>query len=190
MNNQTTEVNFNQEWLEQEKYQMKLLALVACLAKENRAYRGTLNDYCAWLGISNDSKNKRAIRIAIEKLREEKLAYYIEEGRDITLTLGNSRHKDVRKVQSLFIELIKDKSSGVAWENVLRVYVWLLYNSNRDIIKNGDIAEALNMNVRMVKRTKAILIELNLIKTQNRASVKDGKFTKLGQSIVCCAWID
>ena len=40
------EAEFEFEWLLRQKYEFKILTLIAVLADNNLAYRGTLNDMC------------------------------------------------------------------------------------------------------------------------------------------------
>ena len=57
---------FDYDWLMRQKYEFKLLALLAVLADNNLAYRGTLSDMCAFFGVaSGNSRTDRKIKDAI-----------------------------------------------------------------------------------------------------------------------------
>ena len=58
-NLQDDEAGFEKEWLKLEKYNFKLLTLVAVLAQNHLAYRGTVAEMCDYLGIANQTKNRK-----------------------------------------------------------------------------------------------------------------------------------
>ena len=68
------EAEFEFEWLQRQKYEFKILTLIAVLADNNLAYRGTLKDMCEFFGVkSGDSRNNANIKAAIQKLEADGL---------------------------------------------------------------------------------------------------------------------
>ena len=68
------EAEFEFEWLLRQKYEFKILTLIAVLADNNLAYRGTLKDMCEFFGVkSGDSRNNSQIKAAIAKLESDGL---------------------------------------------------------------------------------------------------------------------
>ena len=191
---QDDEAGFEKEWLKLEKYNFKLLTLVAVLAQNHLAYRGTVAEMCDYLGINNQTKNRKAITTAIAQLEKKGMIKTILDGKVYTITLSvkAEKKKDVIVIQKKWIEMVQGlKSRGVSWDNVLRVWLYLIANEE-EIITSKKIAADLGMSKSMVDRIKIILVnDLKAIKCQNRAKkISEGNFQKLGQTIDTFAWID
>ena len=192
-NLQDDEAGFEKEWLKLEKYNFKLLTLVAVLAQNHLAYRGTVAEMCDYLGINNQTKNRKAITTAIAQLEKKGMIKTILDGKVYTITLSvkAEKKKDVIVIQKKWIEMVQGLTTGVTWDNVLRVWLYLIANEE-EIITSKKIAADLGMSKSMVDRIKIILVsDLKAIKCQNRAKkISEGNFKKLGQTIDTFAWID
>ena len=191
---QDDEAGFEKEWLKLEKYNFKLLTLVAVLAQNHLAYRGTVAEMCDYLGINNQTKNRKAITTAIAQLEEKGMVKTILDNNKvytITLSVKAEKKKDVIVIQKKWIEMVQGLTTGVTWDNVLRVWLYLIANEE-EIITSKKIAADLGMSKSMVDRIKIILVsDLKAIKCQNRAKkISEGNFQKLGQTIDTFAWID
>ena len=192
---QDDEAGFEKEWLKLEKYNFKLLTLVAVLAQNHLAYRGTVAEMCDYLGIDNQTKNRRAITTAIAQLEEKGMVKTILDNNKvytITLSVKAEKKKDVIVIQKKWIEMVQGlKSRGVSWDNVLRVWLYLIANEE-EIITSKKIAADLGISERKVARIKDVLVnDLKAIKCQDRYKKTSGvNFTKLGQTIDTFAWID
>lgn len=192
-NLQDDEAGFEKEWLKLEKYNFKLLTLVAVLAQNHLAYRGTVAEMCEYLGVDNQTKNRRAITTAIEQLEKKGMVKTILDGKVYTITLSvkAEKKKDVIVIQKKWIEMVQGLKGGVSWDNVLRVWLYLIANEE-EIITSKKIAVDLGMKKSMVDRIKIILVnDLQAIKCQNRSKkISEGNFKNLGQTIDTFAWID
>ena len=193
-NLQDDEAGFEKEWLKLEKYNFKLLTLVAVLAQNHLAYRGTVAEMCDNLGIDNQTKNRRAITTAIAQLEEKGMVKTILDNNKvytITLSVKAEKKKDVIVIQKKWIEMVQGLKGGVSWDNVLRVWLYLIANEE-EIITSKKIAADLGMKKSMVDRIKIILVnDLQAIKCRDRSKkISEGNFKKLGQTIDTFAWID
>ena len=194
-NLQDDEAGFEKEWLKLEKYNFKLLTLVAVLAQNHLAYRGTVAEMCDYLGIDNQTKNRKAITTAIAQLEEKGMVKTILDNNKvytITLSVKAEKKKDVIVIQKKWIEMVQGlKSRGVSWDNVLRVWLYLIANEE-EIITSKKIAADLGISERKVARIKDVLVnDLKAIKCQDRyKKISGANFTKLGQTIDTFAWID
>lgn len=190
---QQEEAGFEKEWLTLEKYNFKLLTLVSVLAQNHLAYRGTVADMCQYLGVANQTKNRRMITEAIVYLEEKGMVKTLVDGKIYTITLSvkAEKKKDVIVIQKKWIEMVQGlKSKGVTWDNVLRVWLYLIANEE-EIITSKKIAEDLHMDEKMIKRVKGVLVnDLKAIKTRNRAQKVPTGFRMLGQTIDVFAWVD
>ena len=192
-NLQDDEAGFEKEWLKLEKYNFKLLTLVAVLAQNHLAYRGTVAEMCEYLGVDNQTKNRRAITSAIEQLEKKGMVKTILDGKVYTITLSvkAEKKKDVIVIQKKWIEMVQGLTTGVTWDNVLRVWLYLIANEE-EIITSKKIAADLGMKKSMVDRIKIVLgNDLQAIKCRDRSKkISEGNFKKLGQTIDTFAWID
>ena len=150
------EAEFEYEWLTRQDYEFKLLALLAVLADSHLAYRGTLTDMCDFFGLkSGDSRNNGTIKSAINTLETDGLLKKIIDGRTFTLTLSKKaeRHRRVIRIQKEWVMVaanykkMPNKSESVGWDNLLRVWLFLLDRGNGfdDPVTDKDIGEALGM---------------------------------------------
>lgn len=192
-NLQDDEAGFEKEWLKLEKYNFKLLTLVAVLAQNHLAYRGTVAEMCDYLGVDNQTKNRRAITTAIAQLEKKGMVKTILDGKVYTITLSvkAEKKKDVIVIQKKWIEMVQGLKGGVSWDNVLRVWLYLIANEE-EIITSKKIAADLGMKKSMVDRIKIVLVnDLQAIKCRDRSKkISEGNFKKLGQTIDTFAWID
>lgn len=188
------EVDIEKDWLTVENYEFKILVMIACLAENKLAYRGKLKDMCEFLGVSAQKNNKDKIKTAIESLESKGDIKVIQDGYTWTLTLSvkAERKSKVVKIQRAWVEAIKnykaiEKKDSVAWENVLKVLVFLIAD-NRDIKKYDDIANDLLMSIDVVKRCiKALdgieLKDASIHRKLRWLKLDENNYKPLGQEI-------
>lgn len=186
------EAEFDKEWLSMEKYDFKILTLIAVLAENKLAYRGKIKDMCEFLGVAaGNSRTNRAIKDAIEKLEKEEYIDVIKRGQIYTLTLRDNRCRTIIKIQKKWIAIVKSLNGKQnSWDTILRVWLYLIDNQ-REIITTKDIAADLQLSEKTIGNVKKILVEdLKAIKCTNRAKKIDERtYIKLGQTIDTFAWI-
>ena len=191
------EAEFEFEWLLRQKYEFKILTLIAVLADNNLAYRGTLNDMCDFFGVrSNDSRNRRSIKAAIDQLETDGLLKHIEDGKTLTLTLSKKgeQRKRVIRIQKEWVEIAKNYKSeenSISWMNLLKVWLYLIDNKE-EVIKTSAVAEELNLSKDSVTRAKkALEKDMHAIISKKKAKIaENGWYCCLGSSITLNAWVD
>lgn len=162
------EAEFDFDWLTREDYQFKLLTLLAVLADNHLAFRGTLADMCEFLGVrSRNSRTNKKIREAIDSLESDGLLKKIIDGRTFTLTLSKKAEKQrcIIRIKNKWVMIAKnyadqpDKSESVSWENLLKVWLFILsyWNPNCLPVTDADIAEALHMTATTVRSARRAL---------------------------------
>ena len=191
------EAEFEFEWLQRQKYEFKILTLIAVLADNNLAYRGTLKDMCEFFGVkSGDSRNNANIKAAIYKLEADGLLKQILDGRTYTLTLSKrgEQRKGVIKIQKEWVEIArnyKSKDNSVSWINLLKVWLYLIDNTC-EVITSSEIAAALDISPSSVKRAKKALVnDIGAIHSKPEIKkTKSGSYICLGSTISVFAWLD
>lgn len=169
------------DWLEVESYQFKILIMIACLAQEKKAFRGTLSDMRKFLGISKGGSANARIKTAINTLvKREKIKVLVED--DIwTLTLSTKAERDskVIKIKNAYINAIQnyktESEDAVAWDTVLKVLIFL-WTDTKEIRRYSEIAKLLSIGEHTVKRAVKALTTIyfdNLIIEKKLAWYKD-----------------
>lgn len=161
------EAELNQEWVSAENYEFKILVMIACLAQEKMAFRGTLNDMCQFLGVKEYANNKNNIKQAIQRLEEKKDILVMREGHIWTLTLSVSaeRKPKIIRIKNDYINTIKsykanNPKDNVSWENILKVLVFIWDEQQEHIYTQKDIAAKANVSVSTVGRAFKALEEM------------------------------
>ena len=196
------EIDFEYAWLSREQYQFRILTLVAVLADNNLAYRGTLKEMCAFFGVrTGDTRNNSKLQTAISQLENDGLIKVIKDGRTFTLTLSKKAERTSRiiKIQREWVMIAKNysqmenKSFNVGWVPLLKVWLFLLdYNANGGtIIKDEIIANALGLSKDTVKHAReALSTDIKAILSRRRARKIDEKhFESLGSEVITLAWL-
>ena len=198
-NNELDEAEFEYEWLSRQAYEFKILTLLAVLADNHLAYRGTLKEMCEFFGVkSGDSRNNRNIRSAIDVLETDGLLKSIQDGRTFTLTLSKraEQRSKVIRIQKEWVEIAKSYKSenpnnSVSWMALLKVLLYLI-NNEREIIRTSDIAEELGLSTSTVKNAKRALVKDVKAIVSDKQTIIDvsGAYRCLGSTITVRAWLD
>lgn len=162
------EAEFEYEWLTRQDYEFKLLALLAVLADNHLAYRGTLSDMCDFLGVGRgNSRTNKKIKDAIDALDKDGLLKKINDGRTFTLTLSKKAEKQRRviRIQKEWVMVAKNyanlpgKTESVGWMPLLKVWLYLIdFGKKKNAVTtNKSIAEALGLSEGTVKNARAAL---------------------------------
>jgi Fic family protein len=129
---------------------------------------------CDFLGVCNTTSNTSKIKEAIAALESKGDIKVLQEGYTWTLTLSvkAERKEKIKKIKNAYIKAIQnynpeDKDKSVAWENILKVLVFLCADK-REIKRYDEIAKALGMTEKTVKRAVNALVNIEF----NDLSVK------------------
>lgn len=103
--NVNKEACIDYDWITIQNYQFKILVMIACLAQEKLAFRGSLKDMCEFLGVTTSTPNKNKIKEAIQILEEQGNIKVIKEGYTWTLTLSvkAERKQHIIKIKNAYI---------------------------------------------------------------------------------------
>jgi hypothetical protein len=174
--NQEKEAYIDKDWLTVQNYQFKILVMIAVLAENHLAYRGKLKDMCDFLGVQATTNNRNNIKDAIAALEEKKDILVVKEGQTWTLTLSvkAERKQKIIRIRNAWINHIqqhkpKQGEEPVSWENILKVFVYLIADS-REVKNYETIAADLDLSTTVVKRSIYALdgIEFNEISIKRK----------------------
>jgi len=189
--NLESEAYIDTDWLTVKNYEFKILVMIACLAENHLAFRGKYKDMCDFLGVGNTTSNREKIKEAIAALEEKGEIKTLQEGYTLTLTLSvKAERKDkIKRIKNAYVKAIQsyepeEKDDSVAWENILKVLVYLCADK-REVKRYDEIGKALGIGEKTVKRAvKALVnIEFNDLSVKKKLAwfkSQDGDFKVIG----------
>lgn len=167
MEQKQNEVLIDCAWLETEKLQFKLLVMATVLALNKRAFLGTIEDVIDYLGIAINDTNKTKVRKAISSLVKQGFVIQVKDKTNIIIALsfGARNNSKVISIQRAWLEIIQNYKqqyqSSVAWETVLRVFIYLLGNCGKGTLTQAQIASDLNVSSETVRKAVNVLCNIS-----------------------------
>lgn len=176
-----TYMTFYWEWLLLDKKDFRILAMLA----DKGTFTGTLTDLCRYLSLSTQSKHTTQLRNSIEALTENGFISCQQNGRTYTLQAvpkGNEIILPRRWTESIIHH--EYSSESVAWEQVLKVFLWI-HQNRTPIIQDNMIAEDLNISTSTITCAKNVLErELHAITREiEKVQLTDGSKRNVGQRL-------
>lgn len=182
------EITFYWEWLPLPKDQFRLLAMIAA---SGGRFDGNYTDICNYLSVTPQSRNREKIKASLEVLTSAGYICWEQSGRTHHLTV-NPKETEIKISAALAKSIINHNYSTeeqVAWEQVLKLYIWVVQN-DIDIVINRIIAAALSTSESTVCSAKNVLVKEYEAITKRKISERlgDDCFRTLGQELRACAW--
>ena len=182
------EIAFYWEWLSLPKDQFRLLAMTAASGGQ---FDGNYTDMCNYLSVTPQSRNREKIKSALEVLSSSGYIEWEQSGRTHHLKII-PRATEIKIPLELAKSIINHEYSSeeqVAWEQVLKLYIWVVHN-DLDVVINRMIAAALSTSESTVCSAKNVLVKEYEAITKRKVSEKLGEnfFRTLGQELRTCAW--
>ena len=164
-------LTFFAEWFVLPKEQFRILAMLADVG----AFRGSLADMCRYFSVDPQTHNRNRLRAAIEELSRHDFIKATRTGNTYQMTLVPKEQEITMPAEWVTrIRRHEYNSEGVAWENVLKVQLWLMQNTNDMVVTNEEIASAIDISV------SQIVAAMNVLKNEFQAFRKDYAYWKFG----------
>lgn len=155
-------------WLAAEKLDFKLLVMSSVLAMNNRAFLGSMEDITKYLGIANNRKNKANINRALAELTRQGFIVQFKDKQNIIIALSYDakNNSKVVSIQKTWINIIRQykpskKDDSVAWETILRVFIYLLGNCGGGITTYKMIASDLQLHENTIRKAVNALCNID-----------------------------
>lgn len=181
-------IEFFTEWLSLDKYPFKILAITSILADNQRAYRGTLNQFCESLSIQPSSGNKSKIKETLVFLAENNYIKLVIDNQIYTISLAAAaaNNPEVITIKKAWYQLIRNNSGKESWGNTLKVFLHLIDFSDDNITTYKEIGKALNISKSTVERCVKIICSIDFVDFEIQKTVvskkqQDGSIVCLGQ---------
>lgn len=180
-------VIFYLEWLPLPKVEFNILAM---LSEQGGSFSGNYADMCRYLAVTPQSRNRTALKNAIEELSSK--GFITCESRGRTQHLKLIPKATAIELPRLWVQSVirHDYSSeAVAFAHVLKVFMWIVQNE-QDVVTNQMIAADLGVSVSTVVSAKNVLEREYENITKRKVSEKLGEnvFRTLGQELAAGAW--
>lgn len=164
---ETEELEFYTDWLSLDKYHFKILTMITVLADNKRAFRGKISDLCKELSIQASAANTGKIKTALKLLAESGYINVIIDKDIYTVTLTKAAEKtdNIRIIKREWYKLIREADSQAAWENVLKVFLYLLGlpQGKGTAITYNQIGKALKCSKSTVERAIKTICNIDFI---------------------------
>ena len=180
---------FYREWFPLPKGEFRILAMLA----DKGQFNGNLSDLCRYFFVNPQTATRNRLANQINSLEEQGYIKVKRKGRTYTLTaIPKAR---IIKIAREHYELIRTRTrtpdgESVAWENVLKVYLWALENNFDNIITNQMIQDDLLLSAGVICSAKNVLDrEFGAIHRQKVSKLtSDGEIYTIGQNIGASAF--
>ena len=179
-------ITMYREWLPLEKKQFRILAMLA----DKGEYTGNLSILCDYFSLSRQQHNRSALRTAIGQLANTGYLTFSTEGRTYHISAVPKATAITIPREWLQRLIAHDYSSeNVAWEQVLKVLLWVC-NNKEPVIQNQMIADDLQVSVSTIGCAKNVLEYEYAAIRRRKVSEKIGDdfFRTIGQELEASAW--
>jgi len=179
-------LTFYAEWLPLPKEDFRILAMLT----ERGGFCGNLSDLCRYFLLDTQTSHRNKLRHSIEILAEQNFLTYELTGRTYHIRLV-PKEKEIH-IKPQWFEALKAhnyNSEPVAWEQVLKVLLWVIDNQE-PIITNSMIAEDLKISVSTIGAAKNVLEHEFEAITRKKCSEKlaEDFFRTIGHELHASAW--
>lgn len=175
---------FYREWFPLPKREFRILAMLA----DKGQFNGNLSDLCRYFFVNPQTATRNRLANQINSLEEQGYIKVERKGRTYTLTAIPK--VEIIKIAREHFELIRTRTrtpdgESVAWENVLKVYLWALENNFDNIITNQMIQDDLLLSAGVICSAKNVLDrEFGAIHRQKVSKLMpDGEIHTIGQNL-------
>ena len=147
---------FYREWFPLPKGEFRIMAMLA----DKGQFRGNLSDLCRYFFVSPQTQNRNNLRDQISALEQKGFITVQRTGRTYTLTaVPKAQRIEIAREHYERIRARSRPSEGesVAWECVLKVYLWAWENDYNSIITNQMIREDLDLSDGVICSAKNVL---------------------------------
>lgn len=174
-------ITFYYEWLSLIKADFKAITLFT----EKGGFTGNLTDMCRQASLSVETRNRNALKVSIERLRIQNLIVVEQENCNYKISIVPKEKKI--EISEKTLDIIKSitpsrPSESVEWCNILKVYLWIDYNSGT-VATNRDIGIELGLSEQVCgKANRAISKHLpEVFRETIKTATENGHIITLGQ---------
>lgn len=141
------------EWLPLDKKEFRILAMLA----DKGEFTGNLSDMCRYFSLTPQTRNRNQLRESIQKLSQLGFIEHKISGNTYTLrAIPKAEKIPVYRRWADPIMAHNYSSEPVAWEQVIKVFAWIVGNK-APVVTNDEIAADINISVSTIGSAKNVL---------------------------------
>lgn len=182
------EVVFYRDWLALDKGCFRLLVMLA----ENGSFSGNLSDMCRYFQIDPQDKTRKKLRASIQELEDGGWIETEQTGRTFHLK-AVPRGKEIHLPREWMGKIVRHEYSAadVAWEQVLKILLWLIDCGSETLITDKMIAAEIGISDSTVSAAKKVLREdLGLLMVVPKTTrLPNGEYYRVGHWANVNAWL-
>ncbi len=170
------ELVFNYDWLSLDKADIELISY---LLLNGNVFVGSLSELCRALGRSDNTRSRNGRQQAIDRLCA--LGIIVcgkKRARTFKITLAVPKGEEKINIERQHLENImrREYERSVAWQQVLKVYLWFRANGNGVIeFQRHQIASALGVSTSTITEATHVLKDHYGAITAQRKGYIDGE---------------
>ena len=128
------------------------------IAASGGEFEGNYTDICYYFSVTAQSKNRNNIRSALEALASDGYIVWQRRGRTHSIKI-KPKATEIKISSELANSIIRHDytSENVAWEQVLKLYIWIC-NNKMGVVKNSFIEADIDASEATVVSAKKVLL--------------------------------
>lgn len=183
-------ITFDIEWLSLPKAEFRLLVMIADIGGDIKC----LSNACRYFGLRDDeSSTKDGMAESLQNLADKNIIKLTKIKRRYYATLNPIAKDNIITIKREYLKTIMQRNyeAKVAWEQVLKCYLWIDSKTKPDLIfTNDEMVAAMNISSSTISKAKSPLKnEYEAVKIKKITDkIGDNNYRTIGQTAEVSAW--
>lgn len=183
-------ITFDIEWLSLPKGEFRMLVMIADIGGDIRC----LSNACRYFGVRDDeTSTKDKMKEDLQSLVDKGIINLTKIKRRYYATLNPIAKENIITIKREYLKTIMQRNyeAKVAWEQVLKCYLWIDSKTKPDLIfTNDEMVAAMNISSSTISKAKSPLKnEYQAVKIKKITDkIGDNNYRTIGQTAEVSAW--
>ena len=183
-------ITFDIEWLSLPKGEFRMLVMIADIGGDIRC----LSNACRYFGVRDDeTSTKDRMKEDLQSLVDKGIINLTKIKRRYYATLNPIAKENIITINREYLKTIMQRNyeAKVAWEQVLKCYLWIDSKTKPDLIfTNDEMVAAMNISSSTISKAKSPLKnEYEAVKIKKITDkIGDNNYRTIGQTAEVSAW--
>ena len=183
-------ITFDIEWLSLPKGDFRMLVMIADIGGDIRC----LSNACRYFGVRDDeTSTKDRMKEDLQSLVDKGIINLTKIKRRYYATLNPIAKENIITINREYLKTIMQRNyeAKVAWEQVLKCYLWIDSKTKPDLIfTNDEMVAAMNISSSTISKAKSPLKnEYEAVKIKKITDkIGDNNYRTIGQTAEVSAW--
>lgn len=183
-------ITFDIEWLSLPKGEFRMLVMIADIGGDIRC----LSNACRYFGVRDDeTSTKDKMKEDLQSLVDKGIINLTKIKRRYYATLNPIAKENIITIKREYLKTIMQRNyeAKVAWEQVLKCYLWIDSKTKPDLIfTNDEMVAAMNISSSTISKAKSPLKnEYQAVKIKKITDkIGNNNYRTIGQTAEVSAW--